>query len=195
MKTPTKLVLAAAAIATLGIGGLAKLVNATQTQSSIAVMPAAQVAEKSDGDGEANPATEAPEKAPKSQLQANQLSQKSEASDGDGETNDDLKDQQEAKKLQSLAKITPQQAQQSAEAAEKGKAIRVKLENEDGDLVYAVVIGQKDVKVDAGNARVLYTESVNGDRKDDKNDRNHPRSSIQVSQSAGDGDGETNDDG
>ncbi|MGV0029006.1 PepSY domain-containing protein [Phormidesmis priestleyi] len=162
MKTPTKLILTAAAIATFGIGGLSKLVNATQTQSPVAVMPAAQVAVKSDGDGE---------------------------------TNDDLKDQQEAKKLQSLAKITPQQAQQSAEAAERGKATSVKLENEDGNLVYAVAIGQKEVKVDAGNAHVLYTESVKGDRKDDKNDSNHPRSSIQVAQSADDGDGETNDDG
>ncbi len=195
MKPSTKLILTAAAIATFGIGGLSKLVNATQTQSPVAVMPAAQVAEKSDGDGEANPATEAPGNAPESQLQANQPSQKSEASDGDGETNDDLKDQQESKKLQSLAKITAQQAQQSAEAAEQGKATSVKLENEDGNLVYAVVIGQQEVKVDAGNARVLYMESLNSDRKDDKNDSNHPRSSIQVSQASDDGDGETNDDG
>ncbi|PZV08831.1 MAG: peptidase, partial [Leptolyngbya sp.] len=46
MKTSTKLILMAAAIATLGIGGLSKIVNATQTQSPVAVMPAAQVAEK-----------------------------------------------------------------------------------------------------------------------------------------------------
>ena len=62
MKTSTKLILTAAAIGSLGLGGLAKLVNAAQTQSPVAVVPASQVIEKSDGDGEANPATEAPEK-------------------------------------------------------------------------------------------------------------------------------------
>ena len=102
MKTSTKLILTAAAIGTLGLGGLAKLVNAAQTQVPVAVMPAAQVTEKSDGDGEANPATEAPEKASVSQLQASNPSQKAEKSDGDGETNDDAKGTQEAQKLQAL---------------------------------------------------------------------------------------------
>ncbi len=72
MKTSTKLILTAVAISTLGVGSLAKLVNAAQ--SSVAVMPTAQVTEKSDGDGEANPATEAPENASKFQLQANNSS-------------------------------------------------------------------------------------------------------------------------
>lgn len=163
MKTSTKLILAAAAISTLGLGGLAKLVNAAQTQAPVAVMPrAAQGVEKSDGDGE---------------------------------TNDDVKEQQESNKLQSFAKINAQQAQQSAETVEKGKATSVKLENENGNLVYAVVIGQKEVKVDAGTARVLYTEALHHAQKDDKTDSNHPRSSVQVPQTTGDGDGETNDDG
>ncbi len=138
MKTSTKLILTAAAIGTLGLGGLAKLVNAAQMQSPVAVMPAAQVTEKSDGDSEANPATEAPENALKSQLQANKPTQKAEASDGDGETNDDVKEQQESQKLQSLAKITSQQAQQAAEATVKGTASNVKLESENGSLVYAL---------------------------------------------------------
>jgi Peptidase propeptide and YPEB domain len=187
MKTSTKLILTAAAIGTLGLGGLAKLVNAAQTQSLVAVMPAAQVTEKSDGDGEANPATEAPENDPKSQLQAN--NQKGEANDG--ETNDDAKEQQESQKLQSLAKITPQQAQQAAEASAKGTASSVKLENENGNLVYAVAIGQNEVIVDAGNSKILGTNTPNSEN----NEKTQPRSSIQVSQSGSDGDGETNDDG
>jgi hypothetical protein len=113
-----------------------------------------------------------------------------EASDGDGETNDDAKETQEGAKLQSLAKISPQQAQQVAESAQGAKASSVKLENENGNLVYAVAIGQKEVKVDAGNGKVLYIDAVNNEQ----NEGNRPRSSIQVSQALGDGDGETNDD-
>jgi len=187
MKPSTKLILTAVAIGTLGLGGLAKLVNAAQKQSPVAVIPTAQVSEKSDGDGEANPATEAPENASKSQLQANKPTQKAEASDGDGETNDDVKEQQESQKLQSLAKITSQQAQQAAEASAKGVASNVKLESENGNLIYAVEIGQNEVIVDAGNGKVLGINTPTSEN----NEKTQPRSSIQVPQS----DGETNDDG
>lgn len=112
-----------------------------------------------------------------------------EVSDGDGETNDDAQDKQESAKLQSLAKITAPQAQQTAEVSSGGRASSVKLENEDGNLLYAVTIGQKEVKVDAGNGQVLYTEAVNSEDDQTK----HPNSSIRVADQ-GDGDGETNDD-
>ena len=92
--------------------------------------------------------------------------------------------------LKALAKITPQQAQRSAESAQGAKASDVSLENEDGNLIYAVTIGQTEVAVDAGNGRVLYTE-VNGS----DSEQAHPHSSIQVSAALGDGDGETRDDG
>lgn len=121
--------------------------------------------------------------------QHHSTTQVAEVSDGDGETNDDA---QEATKLQPLAKITAQQAQQAAETSVGGKASSVKLENEDGNLVYAVEIAQQEIKVDAGNGKVLYTENVN--QEDDKNEATRPKSSIQV-QEASDGDGETNDDG
>ncbi|MFN6536567.1 MAG: PepSY domain-containing protein [Nostoc sp. EkiNYC01] len=117
--------------------------------------------------------------------------QVAEASDGDGETNDDAQEQQEAAKLQPLAKITAQQAQQAAETSVGGKAKSVKLENEDGNLVYAVEIGQQDVKVDAGNGKVLYAE--NGNQQDEKNEATRPKSSIQVKETS-DGDRQTNDD-
>ena len=187
MKTSTKLILTAVAIGTLGLGGLAKLVNAAQKQSPVAVIPTAQVSDKSDGDGEANPATEAPENASKSQLQANKPTQKAEASDGDGETNDDVKEQQESQKLQSLAKITSQQARQAAEASAKGVASKVKLESENGNLIYAVAVGQNEVIVDAGNGKVLGINTPTSEN----NEKTQPRSSIQVPQA----DGETNDDG
>jgi uncharacterized membrane protein YkoI len=104
----------------------------------------------------------------------------------DGEKNDDVQD---AAKLQPLAKITAKQAQQAAEATVRGKVKSVKLENEDGNLIYAVEIGQKEVTVDAGNGKVLYTEDAN--QKDEKNEDTRPKSSIQVK----DNDHETNDDG
>lgn len=185
MKTSTKLLLTAAAIGTLGMGGLAKLVNAAQTQSPVAVMPAAQVSEKSDGDGEANPATEAPENASNAQLQANGGA--IEQNESANETG--AQEQQETQKLQSLAKITPQQAQQAAEASAKGTASGVKLENENGNLVYAVAIGQNEVIVDAGNGNVLGTSTPNSE----SNENTQPRSSIQVGQPSGDS--ETNDGG
>jgi len=163
MKTSTKLMLTVVVIASFGLVGVAKWVDAAPSQSPVAVMKerAAQAMEKSNGDGE---------------------------------TNDDAKEQQESKDLQPLAKISAQQAQQAAETAEKGKATRIKLENEDGNLIYAIVIGQKEVKVDAGNGQVLYSEAMSGDLNDQTADRKRPRSSVQVPQSASDGDGETNDD-
>jgi uncharacterized membrane protein YkoI len=165
MKTSIKVILIGATVGILGMAGLARAVHAGQSRSLNAVVPQ------------------------HSSMMNDKKSEIGEKSDGDGETNDDA---QEASKLRSLAKITPQQAQQSAEESSQGaKASQVKLENENGNLVYAVTIGQTEVTVDAGNGKVLYTDSG---KESDANEVNRPRSSIQASQSNGDGDGETNDD-
>ncbi|NMF61695.1 peptidase [Brasilonema octagenarum UFV-E1] len=163
MKTSTKIILTTAFFGTLGLAGLSRVVSAKQPQSPVAIV-----------------------------RQHHSVTQVAQASDGDGETNDDAQEQQEATKLQPLAKITAQQAQQAAETSVGGKASSVKLENENGNLVYAVEIAQQEIKVDAGNAKVLYTENAN--QEDDKNEATRPKSSIQVQQTS-DGDGETNDDG
>ena len=92
-------------------------------------------------------------------LQQQKQAIEADVGDGDGEINDDFKEQQESTKLQRLAKITPQQAQQSAEVKQGGKASSVKLENENGSLVYAVVIDRTEVSVDADNGRILSTEN------------------------------------
>ena len=198
MKTSAKIVLATVALlGTLGFGGLVKTVNAQQSQSAVAIMPqhrsSALVAQASDGDGEANDATEAPETNKLSQSMnqndSSRESQQTEASDGDGETNDDVEEQQEAAKLQPLAKITAQQAQQAAQTSVGGQASKVELENEDGNLVYEVKIGQQEVIVDAGNGRVLYSENEN--QEDEKNEASRPKSSIQVPNN----DGEANERG
>lgn len=110
------------------------------------------------------------------------ISMKNEVGDGDGETKDDQEEIKESKNLQALAKITPQQAQQAAIGTTPGTVQQVMLENEDGNLVYAVTIGQKEIKVDAGNARVLYSEAADGKNEieNEKTDAARPRSSIQV---------------
>lgn len=164
MKTLTKIIFAAAFVGTLGLAGWSIVVSAKQSPSFVAI-------------------------AARHHYSATQVA---EASDGDGETNDDAQEQLDAAKLQPLAKITAQQAQQAAEASVTGKASSVKLENEDGNLVYAVEIGQQDVKVDAGNGKVLYAENLN--QQDEKNEATRPKSSIQVKEIS-DGDRETNDDG
>jgi uncharacterized membrane protein YkoI len=163
MKNSTKIILAAAFVGTLGVAGLSRVVSAKQLQSFVAIAP-----------------------------QHHSAIQVAEASDGDGETNDDVQEQQEAAKLQPLAKITAKQAQQAVEASVGGKAKSVKLENEDGNLVYCVEIGQQDVKVDAGNGKILYAENAN--QQDEKNEATRPKSSIQVQETSA-GDRETNDDG
>lgn len=84
---------------------------------------------------------------------------KADMGDGDGEENDDAQEQQESAKLQSLAKITPLAARSAAEAKQGGKASRVKLEDENGRVVYAVMIGKTEVTVDATDGRILSTEN------------------------------------
>jgi uncharacterized membrane protein YkoI len=147
MKPSVKVSLIVAAIATIGIGSISKLVSASPNTSLLAVAQQQNVKERVD-----------------------------ESSEG--------------AKLQSLAKISASQAQQVAEAAQGKKASSTQLENEDGNLVYAINIGQNEVKVDAGNGQILYTDNTTKEGSEVKSSR--PRSSIQVAEVEN---GETNDDG
>jgi Peptidase propeptide and YPEB domain len=146
MKPSVKVSLIAAAIVTIGIGGIAKMVSALSPNASLMAVAQQKVEPR-------NRATE-------------------------------------GTKLQALAKISASQAQQTAEAAQGNKASSTKLENEDGNLIYAVNIGQKEVTVDAGTGRILYTEDTA--KKGAEVEDSHPHSSIQVAESEK---GETNDDG
>lgn len=152
MNTSKLLAITVAMLGTfLGFGGLIRAVYARSPQSAVAVMP---------------------------QHRSSHLV--AEASDGDGEANDNVEEQQEQAKLQPLAKITPSQAQQAAETSVGSKASSVKLENEDGNLVYTVIVGQNEVKVDAGNGRLLYAE--NDRQNNEKQEASRFKSSIQVPQ-------------
>lgn len=82
--------------------------------------------------------------------------------DKKGEEAEDKAEGAESERLKSLARITPEQAQAAALAQVPGTVRKVELENEDGNVVYGVEIktadGENDVKVDAGDGRVLHVE-------------------------------------
>ena len=70
----------------------------------------------------------------------------------------------EAKSLQGLAKVTADQAKAAALAQYPGATVAtVQLENENGSVVYSIELTQSgkayDVKVDAGDAKVLHSEA------------------------------------
>lgn len=75
--------------------------------------------------------------------------------------------------LAALARITPEQARSAALAAVPGTAGAVELENEDGNVVFGVEVttasGTRiDVKVDAGNGKVLAQEADGGNESETK---------------------------
>jgi len=79
-----------------------------------------------------------------------------------GEEAQDKAEGVESERLKSLARITPEQASAAALAKVPGTVKKVELENEDGNVVYGVEIktanGESDVKIDAGDGRVLHVE-------------------------------------
>ncbi|MHB9034937.1 MAG: PepSY domain-containing protein, partial [Anaerolineae bacterium] len=82
-----------------------------------------------------------------------------------------MKESDEATALQSQATITADQAKEAALAANPGTTVtKVELDNENGVLVYSVELNGLDIKVDAGNAKVLYTEQAGGDKESADND-------------------------
>jgi uncharacterized membrane protein YkoI len=82
-----------------------------------------------------------------------------------------------------IAKIPMNSAINAALKQIPGKVLRAELENENGYLVYGVEIVKADqqivdVKVDAGNGRILRTDKDRHDtegREREKNDNGHER--------------------
>lgn len=79
------------------------------------------------------------------------------------DTGEGADDATEAAALAKLATVTSDQASQAALATVPGTVIKVDLGNEHGSVVYSVEIrtdaGVVDVKVDAGNGKVLAQEA------------------------------------
>jgi uncharacterized membrane protein YkoI len=78
----------------------------------------------------------------------------------------------EAGRLASLARIDASRASAAALAQVPGTALKVALENENGNLVYSVEIKTasneiKDVKVDAGNGSVLHVDAAGDEEADE----------------------------
>jgi uncharacterized membrane protein YkoI len=90
---------------------------------------------------------------------------------------EDIEEITEAVNLQQLATVPIQAALQVGESFAGKQAHAVGLKNEEGNLVYEVVVELQKVFIDAGNGQVLSTETVG---KTDESNGSRPKSSIQV---------------
>jgi uncharacterized membrane protein YkoI len=79
----------------------------------------------------------------------------------DQSTTDGMSETDEVTALAGMATITVEQAKTAALAANPGTTVgKAELDNENGVLVYSVELSNgSDVKVDAGNGAILYTDS------------------------------------
>jgi uncharacterized membrane protein YkoI len=144
-----KLTIPLLALAIIGVGGTVYTIKnsgATSVHAQV-VTATTQPTKADDVNGDQN------EPQVKSSIQT---------SDSSTEVNDTF----EAEQLKSLAKISDAQAKASAEKSAGGTATTVKLESENGNVVYSVTVNGKEVKIDAGNGSVLRTETAEG--ADDK---------------------------
>lgn len=80
---------------------------------------------------------------------------------------EDRSEDQEAALYQNLAKVTRDQAVAAAQQALGTQAAptKVQLGVENGSLVWEVVIGDQEVKVDAGTGQVLHREAYGQEEK------------------------------
>jgi uncharacterized membrane protein YkoI len=166
MKNSIKTLLALGVVTALAAGGTAMVVNAEAISS-----PTGSDARIAQADNEANESAE------------------NEADEGPENAAEDANEVQEMSQYQSLAKITPQQAQQTAEAAQGTAATKVELDVDDGSLVYAVEFSNAEVIVDAGNGQILKTEAEGQEENDATETR--IQGSIQVPDNNGGDQGET----
>jgi uncharacterized membrane protein YkoI len=119
-----------------------------------------QVPDDSNEREEAGDSEEGENKEENKAAEANEANESQDREDGDEA--EDRAEGAESERLKSLARITPEQASAAALAQVPGTVTKVELENEDGNVVYGVEIktahGESDVKVDAGDGRVLHVE-------------------------------------
>ena len=70
----------------------------------------------------------------------------------------DAQEESNTPRLLKLAKITKDQAKTIAARRFKGKFGKIELENEDGNLIWSVEIGKRELAIDAGSGKVLLVE-------------------------------------
>lgn len=81
---------------------------------------------------------------------------------------EDPEDQEEIEEfleLQSFATVSILDALNAGEAFAGKSAHTVELDNEDGNLVYEVVVGRQEIYIDAGNGQVLSSEEESADEQ------------------------------
>jgi len=61
-------------------------------------------------------------------------------------------------RLKKLARLSYPQAIAIARKQYQGKLGQVDLENEDGNLIYSVEVGKRELAIDAGNGKILLVE-------------------------------------
>ncbi|MHB1086532.1 MAG: PepSY domain-containing protein [Minisyncoccota bacterium] len=116
--------------------------------------------------------------------------------DGKEEMDREIPDVQEQQMLQAKATITADQAKQVAQTKLGGTATSVELEDENGTVVYNVIIGNREVKVNATDGSIVKIEVADAENESDDSTQmttghgNEPNDGA----SASGGDGETNDD-
>jgi len=78
---------------------------------------------------------------------------------------EDMSEADEAAALQAMATISSAEAEAAALAANPGTTVvKTELDNENGVLVYSIELSNgMDVKVDAGNGKILHTEQAGSD--------------------------------
>jgi len=133
--------------------------------------------------------------SPTAQAQTQEI--RTDLPDGKEEMDREVPDAQEQQLLQTKAKITADQAKAAAQAKVSGTVSGVQLEDEDGTVVYQVIVGNQEVKVNAADGSIVKIEAADTENESDDTAQmttghgNEPNDGASVS----DGDGETNDDG
>ncbi len=144
MKSTIKTLLAVGLVSALGAGGIALVANANTEPTTLTKGDRiAQTTDSEAGESSEDDINEAAENETENANEAQAMAQ-----------------------YQSLAKITPQQAQQAAEAAQGDTATAVELDAETGSLVYEVNFSNAEVTVDAGNGQVLKVEGEGQEEND-----------------------------
>jgi len=137
--------------------------GATDTAAELPGANGATEVSESLGTNEVPEANEAPEAngAVEHGDEATEVEDPSYESSISAPTDEGASEADEGKSLESLVTVTPEQARDAALTAVSGTVGEVELENENGAVVYSVEItdasgSRFDVKIDAGNAAVLY---------------------------------------
>lgn len=93
-----------------------------------------------------------------------------------------LNESSETQVLSKLAKILPDEAKKAAENYVGGVASNVTLDNENGVLIYEVIVNGKEVKVDAGNGKVLSVETNDDKENSETNEVSKDENSSELNE-------------